>query len=129
MNRWRISSARCGPPGVRARGCRRLPARIRYDRPGVPDHAGQQVLQPEVQKWRKIRVTGNVPGGPAAEGLAELGRRCPAAGIRPVVSVPGPGGVAELLAVRRLAGPLAARLPVRQASPGFGSDLRQPRSA
>ena len=37
----------------------------------------------------------------------------------------GPGRHSRAAGVCRLAGPLATRLPVRQASPGFGPDLRK----
>src|SRR5580658_7238966 len=63
---------------------------------------------------------GSVPDEPAADRPREW-LALPGGRIRPVVSVPGPGGIAELLAY----GAWLARLPVRQASPGFGPDLRK----
>src|SRR6266704_2950664 len=65
-------------------------------------------------------VMGGEPGGPAADRPREW-LALPGGRIRPVVSVPGPGGIAELLAYAAW----LARLPVRQASPGFGPDLRK----
>jgi hypothetical protein len=58
---------------------------------------------------------GSVADDPATDRPREW-LALPGGGIRPVVSVPGPGGIAELLAYDAW----LARLPVWQASPGFG---------
>jgi hypothetical protein len=59
--------------------------------------------------------------GREAAGVAGVARRRdPACRLRS-----GPRRHSRVAGVRRLAGPLAARLPVRQASPGFGPDLRK----
>src|ERR1700685_2942003 len=62
---------------------------------------------------------GGVPDDPAAGGPREW-LALPGGGIRPVVSVPGAGGIAELLAYGAWLARLRPARRWRRASPGFG---------